>query len=350
MLGNLSDTMIVKITTVDKDQFAYVGNPPSPALDSTDYTAYSWAAQTRCIPVTTRCIKREDIYGVGTHYKCPFAMEGFLGTSYQNTMSMAYFTDSSATNNVTQGETLQNPYYFAAIVAVNQNVGPGPGLGGEMEILSTVHGADLFAVFCNTTVYDVEYTSVNSTLTRFEGKLSNASLANIVQGAQQFSKVGEPNIIQGASIAALISTSAQGVADYFALTYSQVALGVATTAFTPQPAIASHARENVLVAQVPKAALACLLLANLSLAALGIALTASAFWAVRGETGEVQARLSFPAVVASQFEGRRAEGPVERIEDIFEERQGAPGPRIGLIKSGEGGWKFGIWQSFSSSL
>jgi len=208
VLGNLSDTR-VKINAVDNDVFAYVGNSPSVALDSTDYTAHSWAVQTQCMPVTTKCVKSDNIFGAGFRYKCPFAMEGLMTTTYQNTMAMAYFTDQSGKDNVTQFDALQNPYYFAAIVAVNQNIGHGTRLTGQTEILSTGHGADLFAVFCNATVYDLEYTSVNGTLTRFEKTPSNSSVTNIVQGAQQYSRVGEPNIIQGASIAALISSTAQ---------------------------------------------------------------------------------------------------------------------------------------------
>lgn len=70
----------------------------------------------------------------------PFAMEGLMTTTYQNTMAMAYFTDPSGENHVTQLDALQNPYYFAAILAVNQNIGHGTRLTGQTEISSTGHG------------------------------------------------------------------------------------------------------------------------------------------------------------------------------------------------------------------
>lgn len=341
VIANLSETMRIHTISRGNDIYSYVGNPPSNLLDSTDYTAHSWALETHCAPVTSKCINEGQISGAATAYKCPFAMEGTLFTPKSNVMTMAYFTDKTGTSNDTQFSSLQNPSYFAAIVAVNQNF--GHGRSAEGEVTSTVHGADLFALFCNSTVYDLEYTSVNGTITRFIITPSNTTVINIVQGSQQYTNVGDPVILQGASIGALISTSGQGVADYFALTYSQTALGVASAAFEPRSAIESQQRETILVARIPIAPLACLLVANLSLVVLGVILTILALWAARGETREVQARLSIPGLVAAQFEGTRAVGAVEDVRDLFEERGGGSGPRIGIVKSDEGGWKFHTW-------
>jgi len=213
----------------------------------------------------------------------------------------------------------------------------------DPEIESSTHGATLIVMFCNATVYDLEYTSVNGTVTRFLTKLSNSSTTNIVQGSQQYTKIGEPTLLQAASIAGLGDT-AQYVADEFALSYSQAALGVASPAFDPKPAIESQLRENLLVASVPKAPLACLVLANLLLAVLGIILTVLALLASRGDTAEIQSRLSIPALVAAQFEGDWASQPVEQVEDMFKERHGVVGTRIGFINSAQGGWIFGSWR------
>jgi hypothetical protein len=219
-------------------------------------------------------------------------------------------------------------------------------LQNDPELVSGVHGATVFALFCNATVYDLEYTSINGTITRFITKPSNISTVNIIQGSQQYTYVGDPNLLQASSIAGFSNTS-QEMADQFALAYSQTALGAASSAFTLQPAIESQLRTDMLVARVPKAPLVCLLLSNLLLAALGIVLTIIAFFAVRGETGEVQARLSIPALVAAQFEGKRARDRVESVEDLFEERRGGRGPRIGFIRTVEGVWTFETWRPTS---
>jgi hypothetical protein len=76
---------------------------------------------------------------------------------------------------------------------------------------------------------------------------------------------------------------------------------------------------------------------------LGIILAIVALIAVRGNTGEAQARLSIPALVAALFEVRMAR-PVNEVEDMFEERHGERGPRIGFAKAVEGGWVFQRWR------
>jgi hypothetical protein len=107
--------------------------------------------------------------------------------------------------------------------------------------------------------------------------------------------------------------------------------------------LASQVREQILVARVPKAPLFALIATNLLLVLLGIILAIVALIASRGNTGEVQARLSIPALVAALFEENRAK-PVEEVEDMFEERHGEHGPRIGVAKVVEGGWVFQSWR------
>lgn len=343
VLGNISDTTLVKTFTAKNEQFAYFGNTPQARLASIDYTAHSWAVQSYCTPVTSKCIDPDSTSGPGAPFNCPFAFQGGISTTYENALLMAYFTDSSGSDNATQFGGIGNPYYFAAVASVNQNVGRMPALENDPELVSGVHGATVFVLFCNATVYDLEYTSINNTITRFIAKPSNISTVNIIQGSQQYTYVGDPNLLQASSIAGFSNTS-QEIADQFALAYSQTALGAASSAFTPQPAIESQLRTDMLVARVPKAPLVCLLLSNLLLATLGIVLTIIAFFAVRGETGEVQARLSIPALVAAQFEGNRVREGVESVEDLFEERKGVRGPRIGVTRTAEGEWTFGTWR------
>jgi hypothetical protein len=117
------------------------------------------------------------------------------------------------------------------------------------------------------------------------------------------------------------------MADRFALSYSQTALAVAVGAFNPSPAVDSQLRSTILVTRVPKAPLACLIIANIPLVVLGIVLAVWAFWTIRGDTSEVQSRMSVPALIATQFESSRSEGPVESIDGLFNERHIVRGPR-----------------------
>lgn len=63
---------------------------------------------------------------------------------------------------------------------------------------------------------------------------------------------------------------------------------------------------------------------------------------LRGSTGEVQARLSIPTLVAALFEGRVRE-PSGAVEDMFAERHREPDLRLGFSRSAEGGYVFQTW-------
>jgi hypothetical protein len=346
VLSNISDTMTVPVLSVGQDQYAYVARPEISRLSLLDYTVSTYAIHSQCSPVTSQCTDPNNVSGVGTPYKCPFAFQGTVNTAVgaSNSVTMAYFTDSTGSNNNTDQTLIDNPYYYSAMVLANMR-NPRPlTLQNDPEVLSGGHGgATIVAMRCMSTVYDVEYSSVNGTIKNWRSSNSNRSTTLIVQGTQRHTNVGNPNLIQAASIAGL-SNSAQEIADQFALAYSQTALAVASGAFEPRVALASQVREQILVARVPKAPLFALIATNLLLVLLGILLAIVALIANRGNTGEVQARLSIPALVAALFEVNRAK-PVEEIEDMFEERHGEHGPRIGVAKVVEGGWVFQSWRS-----
>jgi hypothetical protein len=347
VLSNISSTMLVKTlnpeTVPGNGQYAYIANAELAEMTSIDYTANTYAVRSQCTPITSQCINENDIVGVGTRYKCPFAFEGEALTSVNaaNSVTMAYFTDSSGSNNNTITNAISNPYYFAAAAVVNVRNLISGGLATDPEIVKGGHGGStIIVLFCNATVYDFQYTSVAGA-TRFTASPSNYSMTNIVQGSQALTHVGDANLVQAASVAGL-GDSAQAIADQFALSYSQTALAVASGAFEPRPALASQTRRNILVARVPIAPLACLVAANLLLAVLGIVLAVVALVSCCGNTREVQARLSIAAVVATLFEGPRVRAPVVQVEDMFEEKHGEPGPRVGFSRTSEGGWVFDI--------
>lgn len=334
------------VRTVSRDgaEFAYLGNTPQSQLSAIDYTANTWAVESKCTPVTTQCMDESQFFGAGTPFKCPFAFEGDLKRVLPGPWQMAYFTDSSATDNSTQAP-IPNPYYFSVAAALNEKFGRivnGPN-ENDPEFLTATHGAMVFALFCNATVYDLEYSMVNGSITRFLYQPSNSSSATIVQGTQKFTNLGDSVLQQAASVAAY-DNSAQGLADGIAVAYSRVALSVAAGAFTPQPAAEAQLRREILVARVPKAPLAFLLLANLLLVVLGITLTVFALSALRGDTAEIQALLSITGLVTSSFEQARALEGTESVEALFEENSGRPGPRIGISRTSEGGWAYTTWR------
>lgn len=335
---------MVRTVSRDSVELAYLGNTPQPQLSSIDYTANTWAVESKCTPVTTQCMDENRFFGASTPFQCPFAFEGDLLRS-PDPWQMAYFTDSSATDNSTQFGSIPNPYYFGVAAALNEELGRTIDDPDNMdpEFVSAVHGAMVFALFCNATVYDLEYSMVNGSITQLSYQPSNSSTTTIVQGTQQFTNLGDSLLRQAASVAAYNNT-AQGLADDIALAYSRVALSVAAGTFTPQPASEAQLRRDILVARVPKLPLALLLLANLLLVVLGIALTVFAFLALRGDTGEIQARLSITGLVTSCFEGPRAREGTDSVEALFGENSGQPGARMGIAKTNEGGWAYSTYR------
>ena len=107
--------------------------------------------------------------------------------------------------------------------------------------------------------------------------------------------------------------------------------------FEPRNAIVSQKRQQIQVAMVPKTPLRFLIAANLLLVAFGIVLSILALIALKGDTGEVQARLSIHALVAAAFEARAGK-PVKEVEDFFEEKHGEQGPRLAFVRTMDGGW------------
>lgn len=108
----------------------------------------------------------------------------------------------------------------------------------------------------------------------------------------------------------------------------------------PQPGAEARLRQEILVARVPKAPLAFLLLADFLLVVLGIALTKLTLSTQRGDTAEIQARLGITGLVASCFEGAMAREGTELVEALFQENPGRLGLRIGISMTFEGGWVY----------
>ncbi|KAH7346928.1 hypothetical protein BKA66DRAFT_447756 [Pyrenochaeta sp. MPI-SDFR-AT-0127] len=321
LLVNTSTTANIGTFTKDHEQYAYLGVPALPAIADIDYTATSYAVKSTCQPVTKECFWEERISGPGAWYSCPFAMQDWIATGPINTIKWEYFTDATGQENNTVSNAIANPYYYAAIFSVNQNIGWKPYVGEDPQMANGLHGSTLFAAMCEATVYDVDYTVVNHTITRFETSLSNMSVANILQGTQHYTEVGSPFVIQASSVAA--------------------ALAVAAGATVPTPATEAQRRREILVARVPKAPLIVLLVSCFLIVLLGVILTILASVSVQGDTGEVQARLSIPGLVAAHFERHGGSQCVEYIDKLFEESQGIKSRRIGVQQNHIGGWTFG---------
>jgi hypothetical protein len=160
VLSNISDTMVVPIHSLYQDHYAYIANPQISRLSSLDYTVSTYAIRSQCAPVTSECANSDDVSGVGTRYKCLFAFQGTVNTAVgaSNSVTMAYFTDPTGSDNDTDKTSIGNPYYYSAMILANMRNGRPAALQKDPEVLAGGHsGATIVALFCKSTVYDLEY-------------------------------------------------------------------------------------------------------------------------------------------------------------------------------------------------
>jgi hypothetical protein len=341
VVNNVSDVTTV-LTYESKIPYAYLGIPQAQFLQR-DYTATTFGMQTQCTPVSTKC-KLNGNFGAFTTFDCASTFQGDLtqGPTWQK----AYFTDSDMTSNYTS-DGIHNPFYFA--IASRTNVGAqGVGLltsPTAPEIVPVLHGGIAFIIFCSVSLYDIEYDSINNTVTRFVATASNDSVTNAWQGSNALAAGDTATpMLQQASGLALFSNTSQELADKIALAYSRTALGIGAQVVMRSPALAVQERRTFLVSRVPAAPLFTLVIANLLFVVFGAILTGIAIGASKGDVREVQARLSIVGLVADRFEAQRGRDGVEELDDYFEEKEGSDSVRVAIDRSDGGGFTYKVWQ------
>jgi hypothetical protein len=151
--------------------------------------------------------------------------------------------------------------------------------------------------------------------------------------------LGIPSLQQATALAVL-SNSAQDIADKIALAYSRVALAVGSQAVRSYPAVKAQERQSFLVSRVPAAPLFALVISNLLFVLLGIILTGIAIRTSGGEVREVQARLSIVGLVVDRFEEQRGRDGVEKMDDYFD---GNDSMRVAIDHGNGGGYEYKVW-------
>lgn len=335
VLGNLSTTMTAAMFQDDRP-FVYMGVPKVNATSRTDYKATTYALQTACTPVSREC-NLVSLAGASTAYHCNSIFEGNLAAE---PWKMMYFSDATLSDNDTDSG-VGNPFYFGWAALLNGGGGGNLYNSDSPQLVRNMHGGDAVVLACNTTVFDVEYTSVNNTIVQWASQMSNVSVANIVQGplAKQTGDSRATPYLQYHSSIAMFSDSVQGLADYMALSYSKAALSFFASTLLEQDAVHAEERASMLVARVPIAPLLALVVANLLFVVAGIVLLAIALLYSDGRTKDVQSRLSIAGLVSHAFEARH-DMAIQHTQELFEESDGKGSTRIGLLKMPEGGYAY----------
>jgi hypothetical protein len=339
VLNNVSDSITV-ITYESDVAYTYLGIPASDTLSQRDYSVHTFGMSTQCKPISNECnLKAAD--GASTPFQCAPA---FSGDVTEQSFNMAYFTDADMSSNSTE-LGIKNPYFFGIAALANPEGGGSlvqTNLTPIPEIVTPEHGGIAFVLLCSSEMYDIQYDSVNGSITQFIATPSNDSVANIWQGSMAYTSIGWPSLEQAASLATF-SNSAQELADKIALAYSRVALAVSADAVVPSRALAAQQRNSFFVSRVQVAPLFTLVAANLLFVLLGVVLTIIALVAGNEEVHDVQARLSIVGLVAESFEGSRARQRVENMNELFQETDEYGNIRIAIDRSTDGGYTYKRW-------
>ena len=240
-----------------------------------------------------------------------------------------------------------NPFFVGTWAMVDTQghlVGaPDPSLQltKDPEIVKPNHGGLAWVLKCNTSVYDLVYTYRNGTITETLLSLANASTGGLV--AAPMNEDFPLSNLEIATKVASFSSNAQQLADKWAKSYSQTALGLSAGVMTSKPSSLEHQRTPILVARIPKAPLFTLVALNLIyvIIGLGLALYAMLTSDFAGGVAAIRQRLTIPGLIAECFEdSRRAPQGWNEVERLFAENDGKGlSGRVAAEEGENGGWR-----------
>lgn len=97
------------------------------------------------------------------------------------------------------------------------------------EIVPFGHRGIGYILFCTTTLYNIEYDSINGKVKRFVATASNVTVAYTQQGPIQYiSRLPGAATLKQAEDVAIFSANGQELVDKVALAYSRTALALST--------------------------------------------------------------------------------------------------------------------------
>jgi hypothetical protein len=264
---------------------------------------------------------------------------------------MVYFTDFTASDNRTYGVSVSNPFYFGVSGWSAPDVGAELLLKDDPEVVSAEYGGVHYIFYCNTTIYDTNYTAINGSITSFKVSQSNASVGNMMQVPMRTSAAADIKFQDAINLASL-GSSAQEMADTFALMCSHVVLSLVAGVIEQRPVTVAQQRKQIIASRIPISALLFLVASALLLSLFGAILSAIALAASRSDdVEEVRARLSLQHLIAEHFQSEKSHDQVESLDEMFQPQHGEGSKRIGVgsFETDTGlrrGWTFRVWTTF----
>ncbi|TGZ78487.1 hypothetical protein EX30DRAFT_365977 [Ascodesmis nigricans] len=353
VFNNVSETLSVNTYSGVSPPHAFLGVPNNGAQWKHDFTADTISITAKCSSAMVDCgLSRADLTnGAGVVFNCPKypAWWGLL-VGAPPAFNKQYFTDATGSKNVSgTSATVNNPFYVGFNGLTTRAAGAALKLIQTKDpgVVSQEYGGVAYLHFCEISVYDVTYTAINGSITKFEAIPAKGSVATAITTADRNLNAGDRQLIAAADLGSLVADTAQDMADVFGIEYSRVLLRTVSGALQSAPVQEAHSWESIIVAKVPKAPLYALVVAIGSMIVFGVVLTVVALVAAREkEVEEVRARLSLVGLVAEKLEPERAGMPVESLEKVFDDGEsGGVAKRVGIGRKDEvvGGWETKVW-------
>jgi len=178
-----------------------------------------------------------------------------------------------------------NPFYFNVTAAVISTTFTNIAATEDPDIWSGAivdAGSNrvAFALSCNSTIYDVQYSLINGSITLFKATPSDPRKASIIKAPIQVG-FGRHNLFNAANLAMLNYN--YSVADVMAISFSQIGMALASGTFNNALNIKQRYRYDQVFTQVPKSAFWFLVVVCLTYAAMGLVIAIIAFCLRRTE-------------------------------------------------------------------
>ncbi|KAI9684249.1 MAG: hypothetical protein M1822_005722 [Bathelium mastoideum] len=285
-----NDQVVTYNDTATGAEHAFYFNMLAP-LSGLDFVANTTSMVTQCLPATGACQMRNNSQSGSSDLSIPFncsrMFSGDLNKFPQDGLeqfrgwdSSFYFMQNGLPNNISVNSQL-NPFTFNISAAVNSidfqdlEDPTSDRLVLDKDVINAGNGRVAFALSCTSTVFDVSYSLVQGDITNFKAAPSDPRKASIIKAPLQVG-FGRYSLFEQASLAVLL-TANRSVADYMAISISQIGIALASGAFDNADNIQQRLWGDLYLTKVPKAPLWFLVICCLLYAALGLVFATIAF-------------------------------------------------------------------------
>jgi hypothetical protein len=290
-----------------------------------DFVAKTTSMSTQCTPITQYCqlfnTTDNTSHNLSIPYNCSSMFWGDLNTApydgleqFRGWDTSFYEMSNGLPKNISVASQL-NPFHFNVTAAVFSTTFSDISATGDDDIsdgaiVDAGNSRVAFALSCNPTIYDVQYSMINGSITSFNATPSDPRKASIIKAPIQVG-FGRHNLFNAANLAVLNFN--QSVSDAMADSFSQVGMALASGAFNNTLNILQRLRYDQVVTKVPKAAFWFLVVVCFTYAALGLIIAIMACYLRRRER---YAKTQEELLPREKLKLRKlAVGTVEQVKD-----------------------------------